>query len=294
MDMNFFKRKTKETEEPKEEQVKQEQEMPVKVKKDGLSHLFQHFTNLRLSPIPFFINYIPRGQGLTGQHIREILKLIRPGDIVVRSHNYYLDSHLLSSTFQEAGFYLGEVNETHLKQIAQIEDPKKYTTGKQIIIHTTSQGHQLTDLLDFCRCDGLAIMRFPKQIKLIKGQEIPESVNNYFNELAQNKALEGTAKIEKGVLNLLLQDKAIEFSKLFKIFYTLALSELHQPHEFNFGFDNFQPFATSELIYFITKTICWNYDIAPHSKKILFKPYQVIEPDMFINANLEEVWKVVL
>ena len=120
MDIKFFKRKTKETEELEEEQSQELQEKPVKAKKDGLSDLFLSFANLRVSPIPFFINYIPRNRGLKGQHVREILKLIRPGDIVVSHHHHYLDSHSLPTTFQEAGFYLGEVSDAHLKKIAQI------------------------------------------------------------------------------------------------------------------------------------------------------------------------------
>ncbi|NJO16027.1 MAG: hypothetical protein HC877_09820 [Thioploca sp.] len=275
---------------------------------------------------PFFIIYHPHRLAIKGTHTREIMELIKPGDILVRSDNHYLSSLFMRGTFTQVGFYLGEVNETQLKQLAKIDNPTQFKFGKQMVIHASGDQIYLDDLIDFCRCDGLAVMRFPRQLKLLTSQSLPENLQAYLANPIQviqeatsthlksttedNKGnseksesspsvphLDATAlaliKAEKDIAQQVVQGKGVEFEKIFKILYRLALRELTVPHQYRFNIEPFYLTAGTELVYFITKSIAWNYGIEPQPVRLFFKQRYVIMPDVFVDSNLEEIWKVV-
>ena len=277
---------------------------------------------------PPFIIYRPHNLAINGTHTREIMELIKPGDILVRSYNHYLSSLFLRGTFTQVGFYLGEVNETHLKQLAKISNPTQFKLGKQMVIYAHDAQVHLDDLIDFCRCDGLAVMRFPRQLKPLTNQPLPETLQAYFanptqviqaatstslkpatgNNKNNSEETESASaslpsqldaadlaliKAEKDIAQYLVQGKGIEFEKIFKILYRLALRELTTPHRYRFNIEPFYLTDCTELVYFITKSIVWNYGIEPQSTRLFFQQRYVIMPDMFVDSNLEEIWKVV-
>lgn len=274
---------------------------------------------------PPFIIYRPHRLAINGTHTREIMELVKPGDILVRSYNHYLSGLFLRSTFTHVGFYLGEVTETHLKQLAKINNPTQFKLSKQMVIHANGNKVYLDDLIDFCRCDGLAIMRFPRQLKPLTSQPLPEILPAYFanptqviqeatpthsKPTADNQGNTGKTesapsaqpldavdialiKAEKDIAQHLVQGKGIEFEKVFKILYRLALRELAVSHPYRFNIESFYLTTCTELVYFITKSIVWNYGIEPQPVRLFFQQRCVIMPDMFIDSNLEEIWKVV-
>jgi hypothetical protein len=250
-------------------------------------------SHVRLYKRPLFIQYKPKTFALKGHLTYEIMKLIQPGDILVRSFNGYLDGRLTPGTFTHAGFYLGAVGEAHLKQIAKIEHSDQVKTGPQMVIHKTPKGIFVEDLINFCRCDGLAIMRFPAQLKPSDHFQLPEKLETYFDEFASPGAhpLAALIKAEQEVAIRLMQGKAIPFEKIMPLLYRIALSELSVPHEFNLGFDRLPTLDATELVYFITKSIVWNYGIEPVSRRVMFKPHQVVLPDDYVDAELDEIWK---
>ncbi|MDY6994343.1 MAG: hypothetical protein SVR94_17295 [Pseudomonadota bacterium] len=306
---------------------------------NAIEKLFMLFSHIKVSKRPLFLAYKPQQFALKGIHTREIMQRVKPGDILVRAYNDYLDNYFLPGTFNHVGFYLGTVTEAHLKQIAQLSQPNLYQTGEQMVIHALGQQLYLDNLIDFCRCDGLAIMRFPRQIKSLNRYSLPESLQAYFKDPQAPKAVampeeeieaeeeaapsklkkflpkklskkskvepvEATPvkldalslkliKNEHQVAQHIAQGKAIEFEKVFKLMYQVALKELSTPYHYDFGMDNFRPAACSEFVFFVTKSICWNYGIEAESQKILFQPHQVILPDTFVDSDLEEIWKEV-
>jgi hypothetical protein len=271
---------------------------------------------------PPFIIYRPQRLAISGTHTREIMELVKPGDILVRSYNHYLSNLFLRGTFTHVGFYLGEVSETHLKQLAKINNPTQFKLSKQMVIHASDAQVHLDDLIDFCRCDGLAVMRFPRQLKPLTNQPLPETLQAYFanptqviqeatsidlkpstkdtettESAATTPPLDATdlaiIKAEKDIAQHLVQGKSIEFEKIFKILYRLALKELTTPHSYQFDIEPFYLTAGTELVYFITKSIIWNYGIEPQPVRLFFQQRNLIMPDMFVDSNLEEIWKVV-
>jgi hypothetical protein len=291
--------------------------------------LFATFEHIKISKWPLFLHYHPHSFAIKGSQTQEVIKLIQPGDILVRSFNNYLNTHFLPGVFTHAGFYLGEVNDMYLKQFGNVVNNGEFNTGSQMVIHAIGNHVWLEDLIDFCRCDGLAVMRFPRQLKSLSHREIPKVLQDYFNdptqaakmepstdanqeEDAKSKAkkaektpvevkepvkLDATAleiiKAEKEIAQRLAQGKAFEFNKIFKFLYRNALMQLSTPYDYDFGMEPFHATRCTELIYFITKSIGWNYGIEPQPARILFKQRNVILPDAFVDNDLEEIWKVV-
>ena len=253
-------------------------------------------SHIKVSKWPLFITYNPHGFALKGRHTREVMKAVRPGDILTRSFNNYLNNFFIPGAFKHVGFYLGQVTENHLRKIAKIEHPAHFVTGAQIVIHVINGEIVLEDLMDFCRCDGLAVMRFPAELKSLDSRQIPEALSTYFTTFTEPQ--EGTqpsplVKSEKDVAQHLAKGTALKFEKIFKLLYQVALNQLTAPYEFELGMDAFDATASTEFVYFVTKSICWNYGIEPETKKILFKPRQIIEADNYVNSDLEEIWKTV-
>ena len=315
-------------------------------KKDSSEKLLTVLGDIKLFKWPWFMVYRPRSFAIKGHHTREVIKLVKPGDILVRSFNHYLNSYFIPGTFKHVGFYLGEVSEAHLRQFANIEHPNQFNPGKQRVIHTTGKQVLLEDLIDFCRCDGLAILRFPRKLKSLNNQQLPDILSAYFDnptqpaeisedseseevETEKPKKLTGSlkqifkfrkkegkkepepeneaptaekpakpdatlaalVKAEKNIAQYIAQGKVIEFDKIFKILYRVAIRELSTSHDYDFGMDNFYATRCTELVYFMTKSLCWNYGIEAEPQRVFLKKRLVITPDMFVDAALEEVWK---
>jgi hypothetical protein len=301
-------------------------------KTDLMEKVFAISANLKLSKWPLFLAYQPRSFALKGSHTREVMKKVQFGDVLVRSYNGYLDGLFVPGTFSHVGFYLGPVTEAHLKQFAKIDHAVQFNTGEQMVIHAIGDKVYVAHLIDFCRCDGLAIMRFPRQIKGASKQPIPERLQAYFKDplkppvpestettadeesekpkkakKAKSKKEEVAAepvtldadtlaliKAESNIAQHLAQGNAIEFEKVFKVLYRVALRELTMPSSYDFEFDSFYGTSSTELVYFITKSIGWLYGIEPETHKVFFKPRRVILPDLFVDCGLEEIWKEVL
>lgn len=316
-------------------------------KKDFLEKLFTVFSHIKVSKWPLFMTYRPRNFAIKGSQTREVLKLVKPGDILVRSFNQYLNGYFIPGTFKHVGFYLSEVTEQHLKQFAHVEHFGEFNTGRQMVIYAIGNEVFLEDLIDFCRCDGLAIMRFPRHLKSLQRRQIPEILQAYFQDPTANSGEENQAdtqepaektsflkkltsrkgsksekteaeeesetipvakthhvkldattaaivKAEKDIAQHIAQGKPVEFEKIFKILYRIAIRELTTPHQINLGIAPFHGTANTELVYFITKSLCWNYGIEPENHRVFFKSRDVILPDGFVDGDLEEVWKSVL
>jgi len=297
-------------------------------KTDFSTNLLAGLSNIKISKWPLFIAYHTNNFAIKGHHTREILKLVKPGDILVRSFNNYLNNYTIPGTFKQVGFYLSEVNEQHLKQFANIEQ-HNFKLGRQMVIHAIGERVILEDLIDFCRCDALAIMRFPRKMKrlreappilevyfanpttatspsIVVEKPVPEWLAKFKRSKAPKETLEeksepakidattvALAKVENDILQHLKHGKIVEFEKIFKILYRLAIRELNTTREQNFGIEPFYSTSNTDLVHFITKSICWNYGIVPEISKILFKNRSVILPDAFIDSDLEEVWKKV-
>lgn len=95
------------------------------------------FGDIKVYPYPMFIVYCPDSFQVKGADTREAMRLIRPGDLILRKYRHYLDGYFIPGKFSHTGVYVGG--------------------GK--VIHAVAEGVSETDLIDFLRCDSFAILR---------------------------------------------------------------------------------------------------------------------------------------
>ena len=95
---------------------------------------------IKVFKYPMFIQYQPRGYRVTGEEIERVMGLAKEGDYLIRGYYDYLDSHLIPGFFTHAGYYC----------------------GNNKVIHAVSEGIGPIHLIDFCKCDYLAIRRDPE------------------------------------------------------------------------------------------------------------------------------------
>lgn len=102
------------------------------------------FGDIRVSKFPPFIFYDDINFAVKGKELRDILSVCKPGDIVLRGYDSYLDSKFIKSSrkYSHAGI----------------------VSDKKHIIHAIAPNVTKVDILDFCYCDRIAILR-PKKDK---------------------------------------------------------------------------------------------------------------------------------
>ena len=81
---------------------------------------------------------------LKGKQYREVKRLIRPGDILVRRFDNYLNNSLIPGWWKHASIYVGQIWKT--------DSPCE-------VIHAIGEGVVSTDLIDFMRADHLLVLR---------------------------------------------------------------------------------------------------------------------------------------
>lgn len=86
---------------------------------------------------PFFYMFKPEFHKVKGFEIRQILNNIKPGDILFRTFDGYLNTILTPGLWSHAAIYIGD----------------------NTIIHAVGAGVVKEDILDFCRTDSIALCR---------------------------------------------------------------------------------------------------------------------------------------
>jgi hypothetical protein len=253
------------------------------------------FGCIKVFRFPFFMIYDPRTFAIKGKQTREVLNLLQPGDILLRNYANYLDGYFIPGTFSHAGFYIGKVTPEDVKNYSGVANPAEVDTGEQMVIHSMARGIFVEDVINFCRCDGMAVLRFPRQLQRQIGLDLPQRVQNYFKS-PEIHGQYGKEPIlaEQALATRLLQGETLDFDKdVFPIFFRTALSQLGKPYDFDFNFDDFSAMSCTEFVYFLSKSVCWNYGIQPVEKKVMFKSRRIIQPDAFENSALSVIWKQV-
>lgn len=103
------------------------------------------FGEVKIFKFPMFIVYDPNYFKVGGKQVLEIMKILKPGDIILRGYDSYLDGVFIPDAlkFSHGAIYVGD--------------------GK--IIHAVAEGVSETDVIEFTRCDRIAIFRPKKYAK---------------------------------------------------------------------------------------------------------------------------------
>ena len=103
------------------------------------------FGNIKVFKWPLWIVYDPDDFEVTGEKTAQMLKLLEPGDVVVRGYKHYADGKFIPS---KSGWSHGAVY-----------------VGDWKIVHAVTSGVQFIDAIEFARCDRIAVLRPSKNAK---------------------------------------------------------------------------------------------------------------------------------
>jgi hypothetical protein len=163
------------------------------------------FGDIKVFKYPMFLLYDPGSYKVKGEDIRQVIKTIQPGDILLRGYVNYLDGYVIPGFFSHAGLYVGEVKQSDSLGLKpdQLDD---FKAGDQMVVHSMAEGVFMEDVINFCRCDYMMILRRNSSV------ESEESRKTTFN----------------GVYKIALSDlgKSYDFKFDFKDFHKLSCTEL--------------------------------------------------------------------
>jgi hypothetical protein len=250
-----------------------------KTRKGFLERFLTIFGDIKIYKRPLFLVYDPGSYLVKGEDIREVIRVVRPGDILVRKYKNYLDGFFIPGYFSHVGFYLGPVNEEDVDLVPLERGKKQFHGGDQMVMHALAEGVLIEDLLNFCRTDYLAVLRFPEKLKKVPGaRSLPVPKNEYIPEEEEIQR-----RIEEG--------EEIHFKDIFPIIYKVALKNLGRPYDFNFDFADFARLSCTEFVYLCTKCTGPFLKVSPVKKRVfLFFKKTMIQPDVFLSTKLDLAW----
>lgn len=237
------------------------------------------FGDIKVFKWPFFLVYDPSGYKVRGEEVREVITQARPGDILVRGYNNYLDGFFIPGYFSHAGLYVGEVTEKDRQFLVAERGQEFFKTGDQMVVHAMAEGVFMEDLINFCRCDKMAIVRLPAEIKPLhkaEGQKMDTS-NFTPEELQFHEAL------QKG--------QSLTSDQVFPTLFQLALSQVGKPYDFSFNFSNYNNLSCTEFVQFVIKSLESHHGLSPQKKKFLLFKKEVLTPDAYMTPSLDLAWQ---
>jgi hypothetical protein len=236
------------------------------------------FGDIKVFPFPMFCIYDPGSYRVKGEDIRSLITTVKCGDILVRGFKNYLDGYFIPGYFSHAGLYVGSVEEKDRELVARPEGKKLFRTGEQMVVHALAEGVLMEDLIQFCRCDYMAVLRFPEKIRRSpQAKPLPIADGLYHAE-------------EKAILHRLNSGEEVLFSEAFPLIFRVALENLGRPYDFDFDFASFARLSCTELVYFCTKCLGPFLDVEPVERRVIFIKKAMIPPDAFVRSRLELIW----
>lgn len=241
-----------------------------------MRRIFEKFINIlgdiKVFPHPFFLVYDPTSYKVHGRDIRFFQERLQPGDILLRKYDNYLDGRFIPGYFSHAALYLGSVQEEDASHI-----PAKYQhklrTGPQMVIHSMAEGVFMEELLDFCRCDYMLVLRLPV-LKMRFAQVPPPSAMSEAERLLDSR---------------LRSVETLSWQEVWPIIRQKALGRLGTRYDFQFNFKNYNDMSCTEFVYYTIKSLVSVHGVRPATKSLGFLRRIVLIPDAFAKAPLEVV-----
>lgn len=254
------------------------------------------FGKLKYFHYPFFIVWDPGSYQLKGNDVRELIGLLQPGDILLRSYNNYVDGLFIPGQFSHVGLYVGHIVEAQriqagslLQDAVKREGAQKFfKTGQQMVIHAMAEGVQMEDILTFSRCDYLVVLRLPEQLKIRHtGKEVAAGKLLRMPGFQVNKL----KRSERGIHESLHKGENVDRAEVISPACEMALGLLGSEYDFGFDFTNFDTFSCSEFVYYCYRSVDHYLHLrpVPHRFMYFFKGTG-IAPDDYLSTGLQGIW----
>ncbi len=99
--------------------------------------LLNIFGNTVINKFPFWVQYKPNKSKITGNNIREIINVIKPGDIILRKSNGYVSNIGIKGFYSHVGIFF----------------------KPHYVYHSAGNGVVKDDIIDFCKTDNVCVVR---------------------------------------------------------------------------------------------------------------------------------------
>lgn len=241
---------------------------------------------IQFSSRPMFVQFRPAGYRVRGAECRDLMQVVRPGDLLLRFYDHYLDNMLIPGHYTHIGVYVGAISPEDQSRAGrrigngkqrQRRLSKRFKTGPQMVVHSMSQGVFAEDLLDFARCDELVVLRLPEHLRLHS-----DTGNPFARRFFDSTELELQSR--------LLEGEVLQRSEVIPSVIEEALANLGRPYDFDYDFGNFARLSCTELVYFCLKSVANVLDLQPRILKMGPLSSSAIVPDDFLKLGLDCVW----
>jgi len=194
----------------------------------------------------------------------------------VRGYTMYLDGKFIPGYFSHAGLYLGEVTEAD-RTLAPERHRGRVEPGRQMVIHAVAEGVGMVDVLDFARCDRLAVLRFPEVLRARPG--VPPDEGAPLGE--EERAL--AARLRAG--------EAVRFEEAWPVVRRAALAQLGRGYDFGFDFTDVRRLSCTEMVHRATRCLDPFLGVRPARLRVLGLRSTAIAPDAWVASPLRLAWR---
>jgi hypothetical protein len=206
--------------------------------------------------------------------MRTVIERVRPGDVLVRGYDAYLDGKLIPGLFSHAGIYLGRTTDAD-RCAAPAAHRERLTLGEQTVIHAIAEGVLTEDVLDFCRCDRLVVLRFPARLRARPGAPTDDP-----RPLGED---------ERALRDRLVGGGEVAFEEAWPVVRRVALAQLGLAYDFDLDFTDLRRLSCTELVHRATRALAPFLGVQPERHRVLGLAGFGILPDAFVRAPLELV-----
>ncbi len=234
------------------------------------------FGDLKIFRFPLWLVYDPGSYLVKGRDARAVIDCVRPGDVLVRGYTMYLDGKFIPGYFSHAGLYLGETTAADLALVPE-RARTRLLAGKQMVVHAIAEGVLMEDLLDFCRCDRLLVLRFPEVL--------------HADPAAPPDPAAPLDPEEAAIRDRLLAGAAVRFAEAWPVVRRVALGQLGRGYDFAFDFTDIRRLSCTELVHRATRCLAPFLGVAPRRHRVLFLEGTGIAPDALVSSPLDLVWR---
>jgi len=256
----------------------------------------------------------PRGYRISGTDLRHILDALEPGDILLRGYEGYVDGEFIRRSslsaqnefkpgwFTHVALYVGDISDEDRAHVpstfAQQND--YFSSGPQRVIHAMAKGVHTEDVLTFCRCDYLCVLRLRAQLAI--RNDTPRQLAH----CKQSSPPSASDVLASAMLEDLQAGNPVPREHVIAAMRLSALEKIGEEYDFDCSDTQaFDRFSCAELLYFCLRGVLAAIDLKPLPHALyplapLFKNFKVLEratltPDDYRNlarqGQLEVVWE---